>query len=213
MPARAPTDIGEAPRGEGNKGGDSEGSGKMELTETQRELLIGSLLGDGHLRKQGNKVVFEFSQSSRRAFYVEWKRRMLGDLARPGSYHRNGKECCELVTRTHPELDRLYLEFYRGGRKTVPEGIGKMLTPFALAVWFMDRGSLSRNAVYFNTQAFGVEEQFRLIRALRRFYLIANLNRDGECHRLRLLKRCNGRFLELVRPHVLPEFSYKLPTP
>jgi recombination protein RecA len=184
------------------------------LTEKQRELLVGSLLGDGHLRPHGGGVVFEFLQSAKRRFYVEWKHRMLGDLACPQIYHQSGeREYCKLVTRTHPELEELYRLFYREGRKTVPEGISKMLTPFALAVWFMDNGSKSRNAVYFNTQAFNVQEQFRLIKALKRFYLIANLNRDGEYYRLRLLKRCNRRFLELVRPHLLKEFEYKLPTP
>ncbi|MEM3011989.1 MAG: LAGLIDADG endonuclease [Candidatus Hadarchaeales archaeon] len=187
---------------------------EKELTDEQRELLIGSLLGDGHLRKHGNRVVFEFLQSAKRRFYVEWKHRVLGELACPEIYyHRNEREYCKLVTKTHPELDELYREFYRDERKTVPERIGKMLTPFVLAVWFMDDGSKSRNAVYFNTQAFTLEEQFRLIKALRRFYLIFNLNRDGEHHRLRLLKRCNPRFLELVRPYILPGFEYKLPTP
>lgn len=197
-----------------NKGSNSEGSGKMELTEIQRELLIGSLLGDGHLRKHGKKVVFEFSQSPKRKFYVEWKHRILGELACPKIYHhRNEREYYKLVTKTHPELDELYRDFYRNERKTVPERIGKMLTPFALAVWFMDDGSKSKNAIYLNTQAFSVEEQFRLIKALRKFHLIFNLNRDGEYHRLRLLKRHNRRFLELVKPYILPEFEYKLPTP
>jgi recombination protein RecA len=184
------------------------------LTEKQRELLVGSLLGDGHLHPRGGGVVFEFLQSPKRRFYVEWKHQLLGDLACPQIYHQSGKrEYYKLVTKTHPELGELYRLFYRRGRKTVPEEISKMLTPFALAVWFMDDGSKSRNAVYFNTQAFSVQEQFRLIKALKRFYLIANLNRDGEYHRLRLLKRCNRRLLELVRPHLLKEFEYKLPTP
>ena len=185
-----------------------------QLTPIQREIIIGSLLGDGHLRPHRRGVVFEFLQTSKRKFYVEWKHRMLGDLATPQIYHQLGlREYYKLVTKTHPELAELYRKFYREGRKTVPIEIKSMLTPRCIAVWFMDDGSKSKGAVYFNTQGYSIEEQFRLIKALRRFYIIANLNRDREYHRLRVLKRCNQRFLELVSPYILKEFAYKLPTP
>jgi hypothetical protein len=75
----------------------------------------------------------------------------------------------------------------------------------------MDDGSKSKNAVYFNTHGFKVPEQFGLIKALRRFHIVANLNRDGKYFRLRVLKRCNEKFLQLVRLHILDEFAYKLP--
>ncbi|MEM2878265.1 MAG: LAGLIDADG endonuclease [Candidatus Hadarchaeales archaeon] len=186
----------------------------MQLSGTQRQVIIGSLLGDGHLRAHRGRIVFEFLQTTKRKFYVEWKHDVLGDLACPTIYHQVGqREYYKLVTKTHPELDELYRCFYRKGRKTVPEKIGKMLMPLGIAVWFMDDGSKSKNAAYFNTQHFTTDEQFRLIRALRRFYIIANLNRDGEYHRLRVLKRCNRRLVDLIRPYILPEFLYKLPTP
>ena len=184
------------------------------LTEVQRDIIIGSLLGDGHLRKHRNRVVFEFLQTARRKFYVEWKHRMLGGLSLPKIYHYKGKrEYYKLVTKAHPELDALYAKFYRECQKIVPEDVGKMLTPISVAVWFMDDGSKSRGAVYFNTQQFSIEDQFRLIKALKRFYIVANLNRDGQYYRLRVLKRCNQRLVELISSHILPEFAYKLPTP
>jgi hypothetical protein len=185
---------------------------KEKLTKTQRELLIGSLLGDGHLRPHRDKVVFEFLQSAKRKFYVQWKHEVLGDLACPQIYHNVGeREYYKLATKTHPELTELYNLFYKGGTKSVPEKISKFLTPFAIAVWYMDDGSRSKDAAYFNTQGFTAEEQLLLIKALRRFYIIANLNKDGKYLRLRLLQRCNKRFLELIGSHVLKEFAYKLP--
>lgn len=185
---------------------------KEKLTNTQRELLIGSLLGDGHLRPHRGRVVFEFLQSAKRKFYVQWKHEILGDLACPQIYHNVGeREYYKLATKTHPELEELYNLFYHGGKKSVPESISKILTPFAIAVWYMDDGSISKDAAYFNTQGFTAEEQLLLIKAFRRFYIITNVNRDGEYSRLRLLKRSNKRFWELVGPHILKEFAYKRP--
>lgn len=185
---------------------------KEKLTNIQRELLIGSLLGDGHLRPHRGEVVFEFLQSAKRKFYVQWKHEMLGDLACPQIYHNvDEREYYKLVTKTHPELTELCNLFYKGGRKSVPEKISKILTPFAIAVWYMDDGSRSKGAAYFNTHGFNARDQLLLIKAFRRFHIIANLNRDGKYLRLRLLKRCNKRLLELIGPHILKEFAYKLP--
>ncbi|MEW6592835.1 MAG: LAGLIDADG endonuclease [Candidatus Hadarchaeota archaeon] len=185
---------------------------EKKLTNPQRELIVGSLLGDGHLRPHRSKVVFEFLQSTKRKFYVQWKHKMLGELACPQIYHNVGeREYYKLATKTHSELTEFYNLFYKGGRKIVPEKISKFLTPFAIAVWYMDDGSVSRGAAYFNTQGFNTRGQLLLIKALKRYHIIATLNRDGEYYRLRVLKRCNKRFLELVSPYILNEFKYKLP--
>ncbi len=183
-----------------------------KLTNVQKELVIGSILGDGHLRPHRGGFVFEFSQSSKRKSYVEWKHRLLGNFATPKIYHQTGtREYYKLVTKTHSELKVLHGIFYENGRKRVPDGIGKILTPFAVAVWFMDDGSKSKDAFYFNTQGFDVEDQFKLVKALKKFHITSNLNKDGKYWRLRVLKKSNKKFLELVKPHMPEEFSHKLP--
>ncbi len=183
-----------------------------KLNNIQKELLVGSLLGDGHLRPHGGSFMFEFSQSAKRKAYVEWKHKLFGDFATLEAYHKNGaREYHKLVTKTHPEMEELHGIFYEGRRKRVPNDIGKVLTPFVVAVWFMDNGSKSKGAVYFNTQVFDVEDQFKLVKALKKFHIVSNLNRDGNNWRLRVLKKSNKKFFELVKPHMLEEFFHKLP--
>src|SRR3990170_2722125 len=56
-----------------------------------------------------------------------------------------------------------------------------------LAIWFMDDGCRSRNAVYLNTQQFDQESQALLLRLLREQWAIEGaLNRDKQYHRIRL---------------------------
>ena len=190
----------------------------MMLTEKQKELIIGSLLGDGYLEKRGESVRFGFSQSKQRVFYVKWKYEQLRDLVSEPikcyEYidHRTGKKygLCSFKTRAHPWFSEIYPLFYKDG-KTVPSDIKKMLTPFAVAVWYMDNGSLSRGAPIFNTQSYSVSDLFKLCSALKKFHITANLNRDRKGYRLRILKRHAARFRELVEPYILQEFLYKLP--
>lgn len=194
------------------------------LTQRQKELVIGSLLGDGCLEKRGNSVRFVFCQSEQRRFYVEWKCKELRNvITEPIKRYerrdnRTGRTYCFYIFKTeaHPWFASVYEKFYcenekRETKKIVPYDIKQMLTPFVLAVWFMDDGSLDRGAPILNTQAYSAQDQFRLCAALRKFHLIANLNKDRGSHRIRVLKRHAKRFAELIKQYMLPEFFYKLP--
>lgn len=191
----------------------------MMLTKRQEEIIIGSLLGDGYLEKRGNSVRFGFCQSEKRKFYVEWKYNELRNLVEEPIKHyeyqetRTGRKYGFSIFKTvsHPQFKDLYEKFYKNDKKVVPDDIKRMLTPLVLAVWYMDDGSLSKGAPILNTHTYSVEDQFKLCAALKKFYIVANLNRDRGRHRIRILKRCAKRFADLIRPYILPEFLYKLP--
>jgi hypothetical protein len=86
------------------------------------------------------------------------------------------------------------------------------VSPLALAVWFMDDGSRSRNAVYLNTQQFDCATQQRLLDLLWQQHGIkATLNRDRTYHRIRVSVAGTARLAQLVAPHLHKEFLYKLP--
>ncbi len=65
------------------------------LTQVQKSVLIGSLLGDGYVRiVPGRKDAFmEVNHSIAQKEYVDWKYKMLGNLVarQPKAYKNNGK--------------------------------------------------------------------------------------------------------------------------
>ncbi|MEM3723198.1 MAG: hypothetical protein QW179_01935 [Candidatus Hadarchaeales archaeon] len=150
---------------------------------------------------------------------MKWKYKQLHNIVKEPIKHyqfterRTGGSYRSYIFKTiaHPWLAELHAKFYRGGRKTVPDDIKDMLTPLVLAVWYMDDGSLSKGAPILNTQGYSVEEQFKLLKALRKFHIIGNINKDRDKYRIRILKRHAKKFAEIIRPYVLPEFAYKLP--
>jgi hypothetical protein len=86
------------------------------------------------------------------------------------------------------------------------------LAPLALAVWFMDDGCRSRNAVYLNTQQFDEQSQAVMLELLREQWgLDATLNRDKCYRRIRISVDATKRLATLIEPYVLPELRYKLP--
>jgi recombination protein RecA len=181
------------------------------LSEVQREIIIGTLLGDGSMRCKTNALL-EINHSVHQKGYVDWKYRHLSELVRTPPKARNGNQgriAYRFVTRSLVELTPFYRLFYESGRKVIPE---VALTPLTLAVWFMDDGCRSRRAVYLNTQQFTGGAQEALLRMLRDQWSInGTLNKDKAYYRIRISVAGTARLVELIEPYVIPELSYKLP--
>ena len=144
--------------------------------------------------------------------YVDWKYKQLADLVQTPPKERTNnaaRVAYRFVTRSLPQLTPYYALFYREGTKRVPE---IELSPLSLAVWFMDDGSRSRSAVYLNTQQFRIEDQMQLLRILEEQWEIRGaLNVDKSYRRIRLTVTGTQELARLIKPHLLPEFWYKLP--
>ena len=100
------------------------------------------------------------------------------------SHHGGGGtrdyQCIRFKTYSNPELkfyDDLFYPAhgalqYKGRKKRVPKNINELLTPKALAYWFMDDGGCksykSKNRTYrFSTHSFPCSDQALLVQILR----------------------------------------------
>jgi len=136
-----------------------------DLTDRQRELIVGSLLGDGAMRCKCNALL-EVNHGFGQRDYVDWKFRELENLVAtpPKARLGNGSRVAyRFTTLTLPALTPYFRAFYPAGRKVVTR---VRLTPLTTAVWFMDDGSRSRRSVYLNTQQFDEASQRALAQAL-----------------------------------------------
>lgn len=184
------------------------------LTQFQKSVIIGTILGDGYLRKlKGRRNAFlEINHSFREKEYVDWKYQALKDVA--GSPPRirkgNGKRIAyRFYTKQLPELTQFLDMFYRKGKKRIPENFE--IDPLALAVWFMDDGSkCSDSNIYLNTQRFILEDQKRILRVLGKLGLEARLNRDKNYWRVRIVSSSIQRLVELISRHIVPSMKYKI---
>jgi LAGLIDADG DNA endonuclease family len=181
------------------------------LTEEQQAIVTGSLLGDGAMRCKTNALL-EVNHSWHQQAYVEWKYRQLAELVSTPPKLRKGnggRISCRFLTRSLPALTLYFNLFYASGKKAAPE---LELSPLALAVWFMDDGCKSRNAVYLNTQQFDLVSQQRLLDQLHdQWGIEGTLNKDESYHRIRISVAGTVRLAALIDQYLLPELRYKLP--
>ncbi len=184
------------------------------LTQKQKEVIIGSLLGDAYIRRiQGRKDAFlEINHSIKAKEYVDWKYKILEDICRSKPKERkNGKWkiAYRFFTRQHPELTELLTKFYQNRKKVIPRDLE--LTPLSLAVWFMDDGSRTKKGdVYLNSHQFSMKDQRYLLHLLRKMGLRARLNRDKGKYRIRFYKESIPKLFEIIKPYIIPSMKYKL---
>jgi len=134
----------------------------LSLTKRQEEILIGMILGDGHLEKLYTpglgrlKVEHSFKQKD----YVDWLYAEFKNWVRTkpkpkvkkvwGKIHKN----YGFSTYGHKLLGNFQREFYQDRIKVIPNNLINNITPLVLTVWYMDDGSIKSNkhkGVFLNT--------------------------------------------------------------
>lgn len=185
------------------------------LSQRQKSIIIGSLLGDAYLRKiPGRADAFvEINHSYKAKDYVDWKYEELKPLSagKPQKREYSGRVAYRFYTKQHPELSEFLAEFYKNGRKIIPRNI--KLDALSLAVWYMDDGSKTKKGdVYLNTQQFSFNDQRFLLHLLRQLGIRARMNKDKKYYRIRIRKESIPNFISLITPYIIPSMEYKLPS-
>lgn len=195
----------------------------LSLTPEQREALVGLLLGDAHLetRNRGQTYRLKIEQSDAHHTYVDHLYRLFRlwvlTAPQPKRVVSRGHVSTNwwFQTVTHGAFRFYAQQFYREGRKCVPRLIHRWLAPRGLTYWFMDDGSVKwrqSRAVLLNTQGYDRSDVEWLAQVLRQeFALETLLRRQAEGYQIVITGRSLERFLELIRPYLLPEMRYKLP--
>jgi hypothetical protein len=139
-----------------------------DLSYETKQILIGSLLGDGFITKNASKsseYCFREGHGPAQRDYLLWKANMLKEL-KPKLCKR------ELITPTHPIFTKLKKAFYtKGKRKNNLENIyTQELEWLGFLIWYLDDGGLqSRNReMHITSKLFDKEELLSLTKNINK---------------------------------------------
>lgn len=191
---------------------------RLRLTRFQKEILIGTLLGDGCLEVNayGKNYRFMIGHQKKHKGYVEWKYHIFEEWCLSKPKFQSLTNSWRFRTISHSIFTKFQKMFYRNGKKILPKEINRILkSPISLAVWFMDDGALGpkKRGLTLNTQNFTKEENKRLMKCLENnFCLNLSLHKDKKYWRIYILPKSVFQFRKRVEKFVLPEFKYKFPS-
>jgi hypothetical protein len=179
----------------------------------QRELIRGSILGDGSIQNH----IFTCGHSNRD--YSETKARILGScLSRTSeSVSGKGSQMLYVHTKSLSAIREIEDEIYVNGVKIPTEEYIMSLGPVALAFWYMDDGSLDTQEVRSScsslyVQGFSSEVVDMISSVLRRrgydnYVIVAS----GGCGKaIKFTPQGTLRLHTDIAPFVSPEMKYKL---
>ena len=189
----------------------------LHLTEDQKAILIGMILGDGHLAENWSKTNYRLkvSQSKGQEKYVLWKYQAFRNWVLTEPKLHVSTNSMRFATISHPELTYFRNLFYKGKRKIIPINIGDLLSPLTLAVWFMDDGNIRKVAgkvygYYLNTHSFSHLENKRLADNLKRNYgFNCMIIKNHGKYRI-YIGSDRKKFADVVGNNILPTLRYKL---
>jgi hypothetical protein len=190
------------------------------LPQEERDLFIGSLLGDASIRKRDKTSCFRISHSVKQKEYLEWKSNLLkkfgvsefNEVKR--TINKRAVHMINFATETHHIFNYYRNLFYKNGRKVVTREILNQLTPRGLAIWICDDGSYDNKQRYIVlcTNAFTLEEH----KLMKEFFSETfGLNptigfRDGKYYYLRFKKEDSKLLIEIIRPFIIESMIYKI---
>jgi hypothetical protein len=195
----------------------------MSLTQHCRDVIVGAVLGDACLERNGRNVRLRIDHSHHQRALVEWKYQQLAEL------HPSPPRRVEVfdprtnqtyihyrfTTETTDLLNEYFELFYAGdGVKHVPQDIASyLLSALSVAVWYMDDGGRRSDcrSGYLNTQAYLAEEVDTLRGCLLdSFSMPTRLHFAARRPRIYIASAHFEKFCDWIYPHVIPEMRYKL---
>jgi hypothetical protein len=193
------------------------------LSSELQEVVVGTMLGDcsGQRNNDRSNYRLQFKQSVTNQPYIDHLYELFKEFvgSSPKWYTSHDarpnrapfSHSCTFKTYSLPCFTSIVSAFYTDGVKMLPSNLGDMLTARGVAYWFMDDGYRTDNGFYFCTECFSLAEN-ELLRSIltNKFGLDCGVNKYGSSYRLYVHSSSRAKFVEMVRPFVLPHFDYKL---
>lgn len=130
------------------------------LTEIQKQVIMGTLLGDGYIPKKENSL--GICHGDKQYEYLDHKVKLLGCLVKSPirTFHYTNKKTnkpgINVYARTVPHqfIKDMKKSFYLKSGKVIPDDVIQMLNPLGLAIWYCDDGVTMRNKARICTNCF-----------------------------------------------------------
>lgn len=190
----------------------------FSLSNKQKSVLVGTLLGDGGLRYRGLNCRLHIKHSFTQVEYVRYKHQIFTEITSM-PVRKFGQKVgtknysfAEFVTLTHPSFTLYHDLFYPNGKKIIPSNIGEFLTdPLSLAIWIMDDGSAEYAGLSLQTHSFTKSEVSILIKVIKHnFGLDTTMRLNRGKWIIYFPKHQMDNLRKVVGAYMLPQFLYKL---
>lgn len=196
----------------------------LELSDIQKEFVVGKLLGDGTTNlKRINKAVI-FSHSIKQKAYFEYCCLLMGDIWTKKVCHSTTKAAGKNfeVLKTHTKhsfaISEIVNTMYTEGGRHLSKNILSIISPLSLAIWYCDNGSIRYTSKRKDHASAELaicrfdDSDVKIIKAVfSKYNLFPVMFRSDGYWRLRFNLSEAEKFFDLIKEYIPPCMSEKLP--
>lgn len=189
------------------------------MTKDEKILCLSMVFGDGHIRHNQPELSIKHGEAQKE--YLEWKAQILaqavGKNVNVGQV-RYKDHIGYAIYVTHKFFKVLREKCYQDGRPIYPRKLLDKLTPQALAIWYMDDGSLYAKKRHGKVHAYELClstccDEKTAIGLVSYFYevwgVVFTVKRNKGMCSIRCGTTEARKFLAIVKPHILDCLQYK----
>lgn len=192
------------------------------INTIQKQVLVGTILGDGCLYKDSKNSNYKlsFSHCETQEQYFHWKIAMFDPFIntfRRSVDKRGNSIMLQTTTICHHDFNMFGDMFYNENRiKYIPDNLDIYLTPIALATWISDDGNLHAKVnMRICSQGFTEKDNYKLKDYLKRCFdldskVMKSKYKTKIYYSLTLNKENTQKLSDIIRPHMTECMKYKI---
>jgi hypothetical protein len=194
---------------------------ETSLTNTQKEVILGKLLGDGSLHlHHGITANVQFSHKKSHIQYSEYTNKWLGNITKNKTCEYcsgYGSKMLKSWTITTNSIYNEFCDMVENGTKVVTEKYINIATPLTIAFWYMDDGTRTHNdkqrdRVTFSVCGFDKKSCINLQSILNKFNIKSSVKIYSGYRYIVLNADNSEKLFDLVSKYIPPVMEYKLPS-
>ncbi len=193
------------------------------MNSIERSVVIGSILGDGFLQNTGKKNArLRLEHSAKQKEYIFWKWQMLKRymqdhpkrMVRFNPVWKKQHAYYRCQSHSTPIFGNYRQLFYNEQQRSIPHELEQLLTPEALAVWFMDDGYYYARdkTAYVYLPKYPQRDLGCLTDILVKRYDLnpkVEVKKRGSVN-LKFPVMETQKLIRIIAPHVIPRMRYKI---
>jgi len=200
------------------KGLNSNKHKEITITNELNNLIIGSMLGDGHITKEKNyNSKLSLAHSIKQESYLKYKFNILKKYELVNKFckykihnnrYKNGFiEEVRFKSKAHPIFSNYRDIFYKNNVKYIPNKIEE-LDEFGLSIWYFDDGNKTKYGYQLNTQNFTITDIKKLSLLLKTKFNINNTIHKNKT--IYILSDSKDILTNILNKYSIPCVDYKI---
>ena len=130
----------------------SEKNNRIVMTTSAEQVILGSILGDGHISKNRRNASGNFyltiNHGLKQEQYAKWKLQLIGELGSSKVSKSVERRNVTVRSKTSSAITKVWESFHENGTFKVTTASLSKFDVLALAIWYMDDGTLACSRSY-----------------------------------------------------------------